>query len=370
MVISKQTRNIVGAIAAIALLAALCFFYAEHEQASKALREDATYLASSEGKLGIFNIKSKNFELLYDGIYEGIYVSMIVGVTCNDEVVFINEHFPEESNGNNKSRSLRGLYKFNLKNKQATRLDEKSSSHVYMSPNGEALAYIVYTYLNNQELVYLNLKTMESTRVSVSEGYFGRNNAWSPDSSRVAINRPGGISLFKPSNQKIYAFSSLKDQKAEFLGWFDKSHLLLKIEEYKKENMVSFNIKTEKVTYLFNKDSSIFYAACTPDHIIVLKRNPRDSHIWDVAAAPRESSQKAVYLFSVPPDLKQIPEADRLYLFFRQITPISNEKIFYQVLDCETYEPQYCGVVDLKNHTQVILDTAITSLVPFRRPQL
>lgn len=239
-----------------------------------------------------------------------------------------------------------------------------------MSPNGEALAYIVRARLNNQELVYLNLRTMTRTRVSVSEGYFGCNNAWSPDSARVAINRPGGISLFKLSNQKIYPFPSLKDKKTVFLGWFDKSHLLLKIEEDKKEYMVSFNIKTEKITYLyhFNKDSSIFYnVACTPDHIIALKRNPRDSHIWDVAAAPRESPQKAVYLFSVPPDLEQILEADRVYLFFRQITPISNEKIFYQVLDCETYEPHYCGVVDLKNHTQVALDTAITSLVPFRQ---
>jgi hypothetical protein len=48
--------------------------------------------------------------------------------------------------------------------------------------------------------------------------------------------------------------ASLKDYLAIFPDWLDKSHLLLKVMgEDGKEYMVSFDIKTEKITYLFNK---------------------------------------------------------------------------------------------------------------------
>lgn len=154
----------------------------------------------------------------------------------------------------------------------------------------------------------------------------------------------------------------LNDGKAIYLGWFDKSHLLIKVPEANQQYITSYNINSEKIKYLFNKEADIYNAVCTKNSIIGFRINSQDTYNWDVVLSSKTSLDSVSDLLSIPSDLDQMPKDERPFMFLSQYTPISDSKMFYRFLECETYQPLYCGIIDVDAHTTIELDKAITSL--------
>ncbi len=320
--------------------------------------ENNEYLVSLHGEMGIYNVKTQAFELLY----EDMYVLQIIGIMNNNEVVFLAEHRTQESGGSETAKSYQGLYKMNLNDKNIVCLAENISK-AYLSPDGEKVAYLTFP---DNGLEYLNLRTMHRTQVA-KPADFGYGNIWSPDNTRLAFvdRNSTEILLFNSISNQYEPDLSPKDKNATYLGWFDRSQLLIKVKEDNVEYMAAYDINTDQISYLFNKDRNIYSAVASQSSIIGLKINPDDTHIWEVVASPKDSPHTVKNLFSIPSDSNLIPtdaEGEKMFVFFRQCEPISDTKVFYQVLDSENHEPQFAGIIDVETYTSLELNKEITSL--------
>jgi len=327
----------------------------EKKNINTAKKENDNYLVSLNGKIGIYNINKQTFELLYDDIY----VSQIIGITTNNELVVINA-LPEKGTEGGSFQYPQKIYIVDLNNK-SRRCLAKNVYNAYFSPDEGYVAYITFP---NGELDCINLHTITTTHIAESVGYFGSDNKWSPDSTKLAIANAdsGKISIYNILTNQYDQCSFLNDRKAIYLGWFDKSHLLIKLPEANQQYIASYDIENEQINYLFSKETNIYNAVCTKNTIIGFKINSQDTYKWDVVVSPKTSPDSAIYLLSIPSELDQMTKHGSSFMFLSQYTPISDSKIFYQFLQCETYQPLYCGIIDVDNHTIIELDKGITSL--------
>lgn len=318
-----------------------------------AKKENDNYLVSLNGKIGIYNINKQTFELLYDDIY----VSQIIGITNNNEFIIMNA-LPE--NGVDSGSYPQKLYIVDLNNKRLKCLANNVNKAYYSPDSG----YVVYITSPNDRLECINLRTNTITHIAESVGYFGSDNKWSPDGTKLAIANAdsGRISVYNMLTNEYDRCLHLNDRKAIYLGWFDKSLLLIKLPEANKQYIASYNIENESINYLFSKETDIYNAVCTKSNIIGFKINSQDTYKWDVVVSPKTSLDSVSYLLSIPSELDQMTKHGSSFMFLSQYTPISDSKIFYQFLQCETYQPLYCGIIDIDDHTIIELDKGITSL--------
>ncbi len=341
----------------IASVSLAVFVNGEEKNINTAKKEnDDNYLVSLNGKIGIYNINKQTFELLYDDIY----VSQIIGILNNNELVVINA-LPEKYVEGGSFQFPQNIYIVDL-NKKSRKCLAKNVSKAYFSPDGGYVAYITFP---NGGLECINLRTLTTTHIAQSVGYLGSDNKWSPDSTKIAIANAdsGRISIYNMLTKQYDQCLRLNDRKAIYLGWFDKSHLLIKVPEANQQYIASYNINNEKIKYLLNKNTDIYNAVCTQNSIIGFKINQQDTHNWDVVLSPKTSPDSVNDLLSIPSYLNQMPEGERPFMFLSQYTPISNSKIFYRFLSCEIYQPLYCGIIDVDAYTTIELDKAITSLL-------
>ncbi|NLV21231.1 MAG: hypothetical protein GXY49_04505 [Syntrophomonadaceae bacterium] len=320
-----------------------------------AKKESYNYLVSLNGKIGIYNIKKQTFESLYDDIY----VSQIIGITNNKEIVVINA-LPEKGVEGGSFQHPQKIYIVDLNNK-SSRCLAKNFSKAYFSPDRGYVAYITFP---NGGLEYINLRTITTTHIAESVGSFGLDNIWSPDSTKLAIANAdsGRISIYNMLTKQYDQCLSLNDRNAIYLGWFDKSHLLIKVPEANRQYIAFYNINSKKIKYLFNKESDIYNAVCTKNSIIGFKINPQDPRKWNIVISPKTIPDSVSNLLSIPSGLDQASKGERPFMFVSQYTPISDSKMFYRLLESETYQPLYCGIIDVDAHTTIEIDKAITSL--------
>lgn len=318
-------------------------------------KESYNYLVSLNGKIGIYNIKKQTFESLYDDIY----VSQIIGIANNNELVVINA-LPENGVKDALFQHSRKIYIVDLKNKGYKCL-ATNVSEAYLSPDGSYVAYLTFP---NGGLLYKNLHTVTTTQIAESVGYFGSDNKWSPDSTKLAITNAdsGRISIYNRLTNQYDQCLSLNDRKAIYLGWFDKSHLLIKVPEANQQYIAYYDINNENLKYLFNREADIYNAVCTKNSIIGFKINPQNPRNWNIVVSPKTFPDSVSDLLSIPSGLDQVSKGERPFMFVSQYTPISDSKMFYRFLESETYQPLYCGIIDVDAHTTIEIDKAITSL--------
>lgn len=310
------------------------------------------YLVSLNGAIGLMDIERQTFEALYDTIN----VFQIVGITKKGILTIGENNF-----GDGTFRSSEGIY---ILNKTGLKCLASDVSKAYLSPDGNHVAYITFP---DGGLKQIGLNTDSITHIADSVGYFGSDNIWSPDSMKIAIvnANSGMISVYNTISKQYYQCLQLNTGKTIYLGWFDKSSLLVKVADRNHQYIASYNINDEKITYLFNKEADIYNAVCTNNSIVGFKIDPQDPHNWNVVIALKTSPDKVSNLFTLPYASDQASTDEKPFLFWSEYKPISESQLFYRVLECETHRPMYCGIIDVNSRTVKKLDKAITSLWAF-----
>lgn len=352
----KSRTKVIGAI--IVVLLTLSIFYPTI--VSKGLDyspnpeniQDHILLVSLNGEIGRLDVKTHSFTSLYDDIYVG----EIVGIINDKELVFLGcSNSPKITDGTPEeiSSALQCLYKIDLDESKTTCLAERVI-YAYLAPNKEEIAYITFP---NYNLEYINIESMTGEHIADSVVYVGKSNLWSPDSTKLVLDGRDEIGIVDISTHQYTPLSNCQGD-AIFLGWLDKSHLLIKITKNNQQRIASFDLKNQELLYIFNNDNNVYSAMCTKTNILGLKTSDSQEQMkWTVLISSQNFPYNVSTLFTIP-----CKTDDEKFVFFSDLSPISESEIFYRVLECETHVPVFCGIVNLNTKAIVEVDNRITSI--------
>lgn len=351
----KSHKKVIGAI--IVFLLTLFIYYPTigckglNSSPNPANIHDDILLVSLNGEIGRLNVKTHSFTSLYDDIY----VEEIVGIINDKELVFLGcAGSPKITDGTPKeiSSALQCLYKVDLDGLETTCLAE-SVTYAYLAPNKEEIAYITFP---NSNLEYIKIDSMTTEHIADSIVYFGKSNLWSPDGTKLVLDGRDDIGIFDISTHQYTPLSNCQGDIV-FFGWLDKSHLLIKITENNQQRIASFDLKSQTLSYLFNNDNNVYSAMCTKTNILGLKSDSQEPMKWVVFISSQNSPHNVTTLFTIP-----LKTDEEKFIFFSDLSPISETEIFYRVLESETHMPVFCGIVNLNTKAMVEVDNRITSI--------